>query len=92
MPLLDDDDLALLLDPAEFGTQAVYNGQPVNVRFDNGWAATEMVEGSAPKFVGRAVDFPGISQGAAITINAVGFTVNDVRPNGRGLIVVSLFS
>ena len=78
---------ALFLD---FGTVATIGAASVNGIFDNITLSEFGILGSGPKFLCKASDVPGIAFGQAVTIEAVAYTVTEVRPDGTGLVELIL--
>jgi len=58
--------------------------------FDADYRDVLGVAGSGPQIVVRDVDIPGITQGAAVTIGATGYTVTAIEPDGGGLTTLKL--
>ena len=74
----------------DFGTTATIGAASVMGVFDSATVAEFGILGSAPKFLCKASDVPGITFGQAVTIESVGYTVTEVKPDGTGLIELIL--
>ncbi len=92
-------DRAAFVDPAEFGTAAVFTpaggpGVAVNGLFDDQFAGPRLaglaIEAREITFLARSADLPGAQQGDSLTIGATTYTVRSVRPDGAGMTTLVL--
>jgi hypothetical protein len=91
MPFDDSDDAAAMLDPADFGTEAVYNSAAtVNVIFDREYLRQlGIVAGADPSALGRASDFPAATAvGKTLLIDGTSYTIRDRMPQDDGALVL----
>lgn len=69
---------------------ATIGGVDIAVIFDNGYAAFDMISGSKPAIKALASDVAAVSEGTALKVNAVDYTVSEIHPDGTGLTVLLL--
>lgn len=87
------DDMAALLNEAEFAVRAAYGGGIVSGIFDNGDVEVTSGEGVAKivrecSFTGRSVDFPNIAEGETVTIGSASYTIRSWIDDGTGEIEI----
>lgn len=75
---------------ADFGTVATIGAASVRGIFDVPTAEAFGILGTDPTFTCATADVSAIAAGQALTINAVGYTVTAVKPDGTGLTVLVL--
>lgn len=75
---------------ADFGTVATIGAASVTGILDIPTAEAFGVLGTDPTFTCAAAGVSGIAAGQALTINAVGYTVTAVKPDGTGITVLVL--
>ena len=102
MAIEDDDDLALFLDPEEFGVAASYTKQgaaavsiygifdrePVGLAI----GAEFSLDDAGPQILVREIDLPaGAGEGDAVAVTGQGsFLVKNIQPDGTGMAFVRL--
>ena len=74
----------------DFGTTATIGAASVTGIFDATPAEMFGIVGSNPTFTCASADVTAVAGGTAITINAVAYTVTDIRADGTGVTVLSL--
>lgn len=76
----------LLTDPATL------NGVAITGKFDNGSAAgmNSMLLGSNPTFTCASADASSSSRGKTLVVDAVSYTVREVKPDGTGFTLLEL--
>lgn len=87
------EDLTVYFDPANgFAVNASLGGATVPVIFDaQGQSALAgFVETAGPQCIAKSQDVASVTQGSAITINAVAYTVTGVEPDGTVLTTLQL--
>lgn len=87
------EDLSVFLDAASgFAVNATIGSATVPVIFDNVGqpALAGFVETAGPQCIAKSQDVASVTQGSAITINAVAYTVTGVEPDGTGLTTLQL--
>ena len=87
------EDLTLFFDQAEFAQDAVWSAQPDNpvvVIFDNQYLETLGVSTSNPQATAIAAHMPNVARGQTLTINSVVYKIDDIQPDGTGLILLQL--
>lgn len=84
------DDLSLFT--ADFGVDAIIGGVPVRGIFDEKYTEIfdGLVAGGSPRFLCESSLIPGLAIGAAITVNAVAYTVAAIDPDGAGMSALHL--
>lgn len=92
MPFSEDH--SAFLDTDEFATSATVGGNAVDGIFDNEYVAVDLdgveVESLGPVLQCATSDVPGVAQGDAVIVNAVNYTVAEVRPDGTGMTLLRL--
>ena len=91
MPMTEDFDV--FFQTGDFATAAVWSvgSATVNGVFDNEFAlGLGLMDSSKPVFVCSAADMPTAAQGQTLVINSTTYTINDVQPDGTGLLVLQL--
>lgn len=79
-------DLAVFMNPDEFGSTALVGGVGVRGLFDRKYTETLETAGYAPVFTCAAADVSDIAQGDPLTIDGTAYTVVSVEPDGTGLV------
>jgi hypothetical protein len=74
----------------DFGVTATIGAASVRGIFDAHSAEMFGIGGSNPTFTCAAADVVGITEGQAVNINAVAYTVTAVKPDGTGVSVLHL--
>lgn len=76
---------------ADFGIDATVGAGTVRGIFDNAYGeAFGLVSGTTPAFTCSTADVSDVDVGESITINAVAYSVTEVRPDGTGVTVLVL--
>lgn len=92
MPFTED--FSPFLDPDEFATAVTVDGNAVNAIFDNDYVAVDLdgvtLESLGPVLLCETADVAATVQGTAVVVNAVNYTVAEVRPDGTGLTLLRL--
>lgn len=92
MPFTED--FTAFLDPDEFATAVTVDGNAVNAIFDNDYVAVGFdgveVESLGPVLQCATADVAATVQGTAVVVNAVNYTVAEVRPDGTGMTLLRL--
>lgn len=86
-------DLTPFFNTAEFAIPAVWSVQPsapVNVIFDNGFSDPLGISASQPIATAIAAHMPNVARGQTLQINGVNYAIDDVQPDGTGLLVLPL--
>lgn len=86
------EDLTLFFNTAEHATEATWSGAavPITVIFDNGYAEALGISSSDPKALAIAAHMPTVSRGQTLLINSVNYRIEDVQPDGTGLVTLQL--
>lgn len=71
---------------------ATLNSVAITGKFDNGSASglNNMMLGSNPTFTCMASDAGSASRGQTLVVNAVNYTVREVKPDGTGFTLLEL--
>lgn len=82
-------DLAALLNTAEFATTAIYSGVTVKGIFDDEDIEAQMSDGTVRivpscSFTGRSDDFASVAQGDTLKIGTVTYTIQSWKDDGTG--------
>jgi hypothetical protein len=89
------DDLSNIFDVDEFATAVTYNGGTINGIFDNETVPIDaggfaVVHQEQPRLTCRTVDLSSISEGQAMVINSVNYTIQAWIDDGTGVTVIQL--
>ena len=86
------EELAVFFDPADHGTEALYDGAtvPINGIFDAEYVEPLSIESSGPAYTCAAADVPGVAHGDPLVINGTTYLVRGVKPDGTGVVVLKL--
>ena len=92
MPVESDADRATLL--ADFGIAVTVYGNAIVAIFDNDYVAVDLdgvtLESLGPVLLCETADVSSVAQGDAAVVNAVNYTVAEVRPDGTGMTLLRL--
>ena len=92
MPFTEDH--TVFLDPDEFATAVTVGGSSVNAIFDNDYVEVDLdgvsMESLGPVLLCDESDVAAAVQGTACVVNAVNYTVGEVRPDGTGMVLLRL--
>ena len=92
MPFTED--FSAFLDTDEFATAVTVDGNAVNAIFDNDYVAVDLdgvtLESLGPVLLCATADVSAAVQGTAAVVNAVNYTVAEVRPDGTGMTLLRL--
>lgn len=73
--------------------EAIIGGVVVSGVFDADFAETlGFVGGASPQLLCASADVASVVEGAAVTINAISYTVAEIHPDGTGVTVLKLES
>ena len=86
------EDLAPFFDPADHGTEALYDGAtvPIDGIFDAEYVEPLSVESSGPAYLCPVASVPGVAHGKALIINGTTYLVRGVQPDGTGVVLLKL--
>jgi hypothetical protein len=70
--------------------EAVYNGVAVNLIFENTYVDQLNMSSRLPVAKLEEQYVPGISQGSIFTINSVDYRVDEIEPDGTGMMTLIL--
>lgn len=81
------EDLTAFLDTVTgFAVNATIGGSQVAVIYEAAYAdAFGLVAGTAPVLLASSADVSSVALGDAVTVEAVGYTVTGIEPDGTGL-------
>ena len=92
MPFTED--FSAFLDTGEFATAVTVDGNAVDAIFDNDYVAVDLdgvvLESLGPVLLCATADVSTAVQGTAVVVNAVNYTVAEVRPDGTGMTLLRL--
>lgn len=86
------EDLTLFFNTAEHATEATWSGSPdpITVIFDNGFAEQLGISTTNPTATAIAAQMPNVARGQTLTINSVNYRIDDLQPDGTGLLILQL--
>lgn len=84
------EDLSLFLDTAGFAESATWQTQTVQVIFDRAYLETLGISGSNPVALTAEANVPGVARGQAILIQSTNYTIDDIQPDGTGMVLLQL--
>ena len=85
------EDLDTFFETSDFAEVALNGATPINGIFDNSYASSFDVAGSAPTFTCKSSDATGLSPGTStLTIRSSSYLVIGVEADGTGVTVVRL--
>lgn len=70
---------------SDFAVSATYGSTTVQGILDKEYIETGRVQGFAPVFTFIESELTGITQGAAITVNSIAYTIGEYHTDGTGL-------
>ena len=86
------ENLAVFFAPSDFASTATIGAAEVSGLFDNGYQAAlaGFIESSGPSFMCASSDIADVVQGSTLSIDAIGYRVTRVSPDGTGVTTLAL--
>lgn len=86
------EDLTLFFNTAEHATEAIWSGSPnpITVIFENGFSEQLGISTTNPTATAIAAQMPNVGRGKTLTINSVNYRIDDLQPDGTGLLILQL--
>lgn len=85
------EDLSLFLDvETGFALNATWQTQQVPVIYDRAYLETLGISASNPVALTAEVKVPGVARGQAILIQSINYTIDDIQPDGTGMVLLQL--
>lgn len=82
------DDLTPFFNTAEFAVSATWSesSKPVDVIFDDSFSDPLGISSSVPTATANAAHMPNVARGQTLVIKGVTYKIDDIQPDGTGLI------
>lgn len=85
------EDLSLFLDTANgFAVNATWQTQQVPVIFDRAYLESLGISGANPVALTAEAKVPNVTRGQAILIQSTNYTIDDIQPDGTGMVLLQL--